>query len=171
MSEKIAKTLGFDPSYFSLGSYKWQLIIILGVAVSGLASYVTTYNALSKINTLSACTESAQLQHELQVKFIVTIVLACIAVVIGIVLSWIFGRNQTPHRLVTFGLTAAGLLGILYALSLRFRKLTDNVQLFISWGSFVAFIILGFLLEKSHGNLYNLKYPFSGDSGAEVDLP
>jgi F0F1-type ATP synthase membrane subunit c/vacuolar-type H+-ATPase subunit K len=144
MSEEESGYLTQAKGYFTLN--QWQLLIVLGVAISGIAAFVTAYDALFKIDSkVAACAESDALKKALQTRFIVVLVLSCVAIVIGIILGIVYRKN--PKRVLTFGLTAFGILGILYAVITKYNKAQISIKLGISWTSFIAFIILGYLCD------------------------
>jgi TRAP-type C4-dicarboxylate transport system permease large subunit len=138
------------------GLSKWQITVILGVALSGFAAYITTYNAVSGIDKQYAeCADTGDLGKKMQVQFIVTMILACIAMVVGIILSWLCESMwNSPHRIITFGITIAGIFGLLYALSIKFSSYTNTFKVGMSWTALVAFILLGFLVD---GNVFSVR--------------
>jgi len=133
-------------SLFTLN--KWQLIVILGIAISGLAAFVNTYNALSGINTLTnTCYNQDVLKRKFNTQFIVTLVLGIVALVVGLLLSWLF-RKSSGLRLATLGLGIAGIFGIIYAISVKFSGANNALKLGVSWTAFVVFILFGFLVAN-----------------------
>jgi len=54
-----------------------------------------------------------------------------------------YGKTQT---VVSTGLILAGILAFLYSIFLKNRNVTNKVKLVLSWGSFLVFVLLGFLL-------------------------
>lgn len=132
-------------NYFDLKN--WQIIVIFGIAISSVASFINTYDYLSGINDkLISCTESDVLQKQLNVQFIVVIVLSCLAFILGVILAGIF-RKDNKKKLVTLSLVASGIAGILYALNIKFQNTTNIIKLSISWASLAAFILIGFFLS------------------------
>ncbi len=72
--------------YFTLNA--WQYLVILGIAVSGLAAFATTYDAITGIDTkMEVCEQTGDLKHQLNIKFIVILVLSCLAVLFGIIMA------------------------------------------------------------------------------------
>lgn len=130
--------------YFDLSI--WQILIIIGIAISLLAAFINTYNAVADLNT--ACVQTEALQKKLNTQFIVMVVLGSIALVVGIILSWLF-RRGTGSRLITLGLTASGIFAIIYGLTIRYANTSNNIKLGISWGALAAFVVLGILMGKS----------------------
>ena len=125
----------------------WQYAVILGIAVSGIAAFVNTYDAISNINkNRQTCTQTDQLKHELNVRFVILIILSCLALLIGLLMAWSFRTSENKHQVLTLGLASGGILGILYAVSTKFQNTTNAVKLGVSWISLAAFIILGFLI-------------------------
>ena len=132
--------------YFSLNS--WQFLVVLGIAISGLAAFVNTYDAWSGINSkIQTCAQSDALQKELNTQFIIIMVISCLAIVLGIILFWLFRNQKNQRRLVTMGITTTGIFGIIYALSIKFQNATNKIKLGISWTSFIGFLILGFFIS------------------------
>lgn len=145
--ESFSKEKKYFQRFFTLNS--WQYLLILAIAISGLAAFINTYDAWSNINSkLIECTESDSLRKELNTQFIIIIVLSCIAIVIGVLLAWFFRRAANQRRILTLGIITAGIFGILYALSIKFRSVTNKFKLGVSWLSFIFFIILGFFLSS-----------------------
>lgn len=135
-------------SRYFYGMNNWQFMVVLGIAISGLASFVNTYDAWSGINSQTqSCTQSSTLQKDLNIQFIVLIVLSCVAIILGILLAWVFRSQQNQRRLVTLGITTAGIFGILYALSIKFQNASNKIKLWTSWVCFAGFLIIGFLIS------------------------
>jgi hypothetical protein len=135
----------------------WQLMIIFGTALSGMASLVNTYDYVSGINNkVQQCNQSADVEALLKTRFIVLLVLSSLAIVLGILFGFIFRNN--PKRLVTFGLGAAGVFGILYAIYswYQYTPIGNATKLGVSWGAFVLFLLLGFLYSQQ--KITGIKY-------------
>lgn len=165
MSTRTAITNRIMPKSFSeettsLGKLftltNWQYVVILGIAISGLAAFVNTYNAISNIDkNLQKCAETDALKKELKTQFIVILVLSILAVILGMLLAWFFRHSDNQRKVLTLGITTTGIFGILYAISMKLRNVTNKIKLGISWVSFVGFIILGFFIS-SEGKLTTL---------------
>jgi VIT1/CCC1 family predicted Fe2+/Mn2+ transporter len=126
----------------------WQFFIVLGIAISGLAAFVNTYNSWSSINTqLEACIQSGPLQDAYRTQFIVLIVLSILAILVGILLT-VFLSNRAEHRMaiLILGMIFTGIFGIIYAATIKLQNFTNGFKLSVSWISFAAFIILGIVL-------------------------
>lgn len=131
-----------------------QLIVAMGIAVSGVAALFTSYDAASRIDReRRTCETSDALKRKLQVRFIVLLILSIVALVIGIVIGIIMRNN--PNKILTIGLMAAGILGILFAIAGRFENSSTGLKVGISWAAFVAFIVVGILMET--GRLGGIK--------------
>lgn len=160
MTEPTASTYAFRlaPGTFTeeLGNVKrlislsgWQYIVILGIAVSGLAAFINTYEAIAGTNdTLKACTESETYKKQINTEFIVLLILSILAILIGAVLAWALRNQGNQRNLITLGIMTVGFFGIIYAISLKFQNVTSKIKLGISWISFLAFIILGFFMSS-----------------------
>lgn len=141
--------------YFNISG--WQLIVIAGIAISGIAAFANTYDAITGVNKdLEQCEESSSIKSKLNAKFIVILVLSCLAVVGGILLAWFFRTQSNQKRLLTLGITSGGVLGILYALSIKFRNTTNLAKLGISWISLLAFLLLGFFISSGGTKVENV---------------
>lgn len=129
-----------------------KYFIVVGLALSGVASFVTTYNSISGINNLDNCAQSEAYKNALQTKFLVTLILSILAIVIGIILMFIFRANAdgNRHSVITMGIILVGIVGIIYSLTLKFKNFGNGTLSVISWGTFVAFIILGILVEQTN---------------------
>ena len=136
-------------NYFSLTT--WQFLVIIGIAVSGIAAFINTYNMWTNINAnWNACANSGALKKELQIQFIVLLVVSIVAILIGILLAALFRHSKNPRRLVTLGIVTAGILGTVYAISMKFQNSSNAVKLGISWFAFLAFIILGIFMSTGY---------------------
>ncbi len=139
---------GHFSRYFSLNW--WQLIVVAGIAISGIAAIANTYDAITGVDKdIEGCENVSNLRKKLEAKFIIIIVLSCLAVVGGIILAWLLRSGTNQRKLLTMGLTTGGILGILYALTIRFRGTSNMVKLGISWVSLLAFVLLGFFINTS----------------------
>lgn len=131
-------------NYLQLG--KTQYAVILGLAVSGVSSIVSTYDYASKLDQKQKkCEESEDLKKALRTRFIVLMILSCLAVVIGVIIGIILRKN--PKKLLTFGITTSGIFGIGYALFSYFQNKTTAITMGASWSIFFIFILLGIILE------------------------
>ena len=132
--------------YLSLDT--WHYLVIIGIAVSGLAAFVSTYDAISGINNaVKICTESNVLKKEIDIKFIVLLVLSCFAVILGLVLAWFFRGQDNQRKLLTLAIMTTGIFGILYALTIKFHNASNTFKLFASWLTFLGFLVLGWFLS------------------------
>ena len=123
----------------------WKYLIILGIGITGLTTYATTYNAIAASKN-EPCPLSEELQKKYQTRFIVTIVLSIVAIILGILLAYFFRTNS--YAFLTLGLTTAGIFGLSYALISKFAQgVSLPVQTGISWGAFIIFVIAGFMID------------------------
>jgi hypothetical protein len=138
-------------NYFKMSA--WQYVVILGIAISGLATFINTYNAFSRINEnlegcIHACPQSLEIYQSLQTQFIIILILSIVAILFGILLFWLLRKAENQRRIITLGIITAGIFGIFYAISIRFNSLATGFKVAISWAAFIAFLILGFLIGK-----------------------
>ena len=148
----LADETGYASKYFNLDI--WHYLIIIGIAVSGLAAFVNTYDAISGINAnMQACSQTDVLQKELNTQFIVLLALSCFAVLLGLILAWFFRKQDNQRRLITLGIITIGIFGILYALTIRFQYTSNTIKLFASWITFLGFLVLGWFLSQRAKNV------------------
>ena len=149
MGDNEIKITSRFKDYFNVGPFGF--VIIIGLIASSLATVDSTYDAVSQINAKAqACMQTPDYASALNIKFIVTMVLSCVALVLGIIVGIVFRKN--PKAILTFGLSGAGLVGILYSLSIKLPTFPGVMKLGISWGSLILFIVLGIIFElKDNG--------------------
>ncbi|MEM3062876.1 MAG: hypothetical protein QW303_04965, partial [Nitrososphaerota archaeon] len=132
----------------------WQYLVILGIAITGLASFINTYNAFSDINIhTEKCYQEEPLNREIHIQFVVVLVLSILSLVLGITLAILLRHAKNQRRIVTLGIITVGIFGIIYSLSLKFYTFSGWTKVGISWASFIAFLVLGFFIsiETSEG--------------------
>lgn len=146
-------------------SSPWKYFVVVGLALSGVASFATTYNSISGINNLDNCAQTEAYKNALQTKFLVTLILSILAIVIGIILMFLFRANAAGnrHSVITMGIILVGIVGIIYSLTLKFKNFGNSTLAVISWGTFIAFIILGILIEQSNQTAIILTGPVSNE--------
>ncbi|XWV24782.1 hypothetical protein QJ856_gp1001 [Tupanvirus deep ocean] len=161
--ETLEKEVGYAKSYFNLSV--WQYLIIIGIAVSGLAAFINTYDAITNINSnLKACSQRDELQKELNTQFIVLMVLSSFAIVFGAILAWFLRKSANRRLLLTWGIITTGIFGILYGLAVRFQNVSNNIKLFASWITFIGFLVMGwFLSMKSDQGKLKIQKPIDWD--------
>lgn len=167
-----AKWLGFQnelsiaKNYFA-GFTTWQVIAIMGIAISGLMTFVNTFDAITKINQkVQTCTQSADIKKAYNDQFITLIVISCLAIVVGIIVAWLLRGSVTPRKVITMGIIFSGVFGILYAVSIKLQNSTMNSVLKAggSWVIFVGFLIWGYLMgrqkdAKLESAVKSIKFP------------
>ena len=133
--------------YFTLDT--WHYLIVIGIAVSGLAAFVNTYNAISGINDdVISCANSSQLSNDLTIQMIIMLVVSFLAIGLGVLLALLFRKNQNQRRLLTLGIISIGVLGIIYSASIKLQSLSNQIKLWTSWITFFIFLALGWFLSK-----------------------
>ena len=138
--------------YFS-GMTSWQILVIFGIAISGLATFVNTYDAASGINAqIQTCMQTGTLQQQLNTEFIVLIVLSCVAIVLGIILAWFMRNAVNSRRVMTLGVIIAGICGILYAISIKLSSSTMSsvLKAGLSWTVFIGFLVAGYFISSKN---------------------
>lgn len=120
--------------------------IASAIAVSGVATFVTTYNAASGINELELpCVEDSELKEKLKVRSYVYLALGGTAIVIGIIIGFITKKNDCkPGLSLSIGFGLAGLLFLLGGLNnVMETHVHKYLPLGLSWGLFVALVAFG----------------------------
>lgn len=127
----------------------WQYLVILAIALSGLAAFVNTYNIITGIDkNLKACATTDPLRSELRLQFIIMIILSVLAVVFGIVMAFMLRHGENQRRILTMGIIFVGIFGIIYATSIRLSSsnMSNVLKVGISWTTFFAFLIIGYFM-------------------------
>ena len=136
----------------------WQYIVILGIALSGVTAFVNTYNTWSQINAkLEACENSKDMKKQLHIQFMIILVLSILALILGILLAWYFRTKTNQRQILTIGIMTTGIFGILYAISMKLRNLSNGIQLGISWIAFVGFLFLGYYISSVSNNSSSIR--------------
>jgi len=127
-----------------------QYGIVIATAIMGLATLLTTYDAITKVNEsyLECEEDNPQLQKALQDKFITVLVIAIVAIVTGIGIKYMLQKN-----IIALGLVTAGILGITYALTLKLQYLSDTAKVSFSWISFLILIVVGVLYDRNYASV------------------
>lgn len=144
-----------------MGGTTTSIIIVLGFAISGLAAFVSTYDAIFGIRReMQRCQDSSALRNKLNVQFIVLTVLAILLIVAGIALA-VYTKSRKPapsaqgelpgksSMYLTVALVTFGIVGLLYALMVKFRGMAGFFKLGISWIAFICFLVLVFMVYKA----------------------
>jgi NADH:ubiquinone oxidoreductase subunit 3 (subunit A) len=144
----VSEELTYLKQYLALD---WtQYIIILGIAASGVAAFVSTYDAITDINkNMKACLNTDPLKKERNIQFAIILVVAVLAIIIGIIMSVFFRKQENQHRVLSLGVITTGILGLLYAISMQFQSASNTIKLVSSWAVFIVFIMIALV--------YNLK--------------
>jgi F0F1-type ATP synthase membrane subunit c/vacuolar-type H+-ATPase subunit K len=124
-----------------------QYGIVIGTAIAGLSTLLTTYDAITKINVsyLECEQNNPDLQKSINSKFITVLVIAITAIVIGIIIKYLLHKN-----IIASGFILAGILGIAYAIAMKLQYLSDTAKVTTSWIAFIALIIVGVLYDRSY---------------------
>jgi membrane-bound ClpP family serine protease len=121
--------------------------IVIGTAIFGLATLLTTYDSITKINEgyLECEENNPDLQRAQQNKFITVLTIAIVAVVMGIIIKYLLNKN-----IIAMGFITAGVLGITYAIALKLQYLSSTVKVSVSWVTFIILIIAGVLYDRGY---------------------
>uniref|UniRef100_A0A6C0LU59 Uncharacterized protein n=1 Tax=viral metagenome TaxID=1070528 RepID=A0A6C0LU59_9ZZZZ len=123
-------------------------LMIFGAAASCVALYSNLYDITSKIeDKTNECYESDELKSALRTKFIVTLVLSCLTVVVGIGLAIYFKKQEQEKPMLIGSVILAGILGILYSIYLRYNKVTRSFKTIILVIALIIFTALGIMLK------------------------
>lgn len=143
-----------------------QFIVVIGIAVSGIAAFINTYDAIAGIRKLTpTIEETPELRKALKTRFLVFLSISAILIVIGVILAFVT-HGSGRGKVISYGLMTAGVLGFIFTLNDRFKGYSIAAKLAVSWISLIVFIALGFYLSKgvptiSLGSFgqYNLSNP------------
>lgn len=123
---------------------KFQYVAMLGMGISGMASLLNIYDAISKISEKSDKSVTQEMKDLLRVKFIVILVISIVAIIVGILIGYFLRTGRT----FGFGLSVGGLFGILYAGSMQLSDLSNTAKITGSLSMFVTFILVGVLADR-----------------------
>lgn len=130
---------------------KLQYFAVLGIAISGLAAFINTYNAISNINdNMMKCATTSDLGKELTTQFIIMLIISIIILIIGIIFMYVFRDSSGFMKIIALSTITLGVFGIIYSASIKLQSLTNTVKLWISWLVFIGFIIFGLLVRNKH---------------------
>jgi ABC-type sugar transport system permease subunit len=149
MSEQTKDYLNMSPKEYIkqtkdyLNMSPKEYLLILGIAISGIAALINTYNAASNI-IATECQATTGYQTAIQNKLIVILVISCLVIVVGIILS-ITLKEKRKYRGIFLSLISMGLFGILYALTIKFQNAANVIKVGISWGALIGLVALKLL--------------------------
>lgn len=127
-----------------------QFFIIIAIAVSGMATFVNTYDAIAGINKMTPTIEkSPELQKAEKTRFYVFLCISLILFFIGAIMAYIMNKNQNQRKIISYGLMTAGLLGFVFTLTDRFRGYSIGAKLAVSWIALIVFIVIALFITKS----------------------
>jgi len=150
--EELSKVKPLMDSYFKLDGA--QYAIIIGVALSSMMSFIQVYNAISKINVQEEQDLKDETKKAIQTRFIVMIVLSCLAIAVGMGMGFYF-KDSNQYQLITFSLIATGIASIIYALIDNYEKSSWMIytKMGLSLTSLLGFVILGYLYQTENKTL------------------
>lgn len=136
----------------------WQMFMILGLSISGLAAITYTIEAILNIqDQINECLDTDPYKSSRNTEFWIILVLSVIVVIIGSALAWYFRAKDNQHRLIVLSLIVFGVLGILYSISIKINKWSDIIKLSIAWIVFIVFILISWYLNtKSNVKIQNI---------------
>lgn len=153
-----SQELATAAKYFSMSP--WQFLVILGIGVSGLLAFVNTYNAIFGVNKdLQACKQTGDLAKKLHVEFAILIIISILAIIFGLILSWLLRNSAKSYRTITWGIIIAGVFGIIYAISIKLSGtgLSNVIGVGLSWTVFIGFLIAGYLMSQKKPEIVTIK--------------
>lgn len=136
-----------------------QIIIILGILIFGMATFINTYNYATSITTdIGNALNTSTIQRELWVQFGWTLGFSILMLVIAAIIFYISKsmKSNKPKTLVV-GFSTLGIFGIIYAFLVRFQYTAtvnitwESLKMYVSWALFILFIILGTVLAAAGG--------------------
>lgn len=163
-SKKIVTEINVDgdvdkDSYFKLDGA--QYAIIIGIALSAMMSFAQIYNAISKINDQEKNDLREETKAALQTRFVVMIVMACLAIAAGIGLG-IYFREGNEYQMLAFSLVFGGVASGIYALVDKYdgEEWMTYTKMGLSLSSLFGFVLLGYLYQTGNSTVmsYIKKY-------------
>jgi len=163
-SKKIVTEIEIDgdigkESYFKLDGA--QYAIIIGIALSAMMSFVQIYNAISKINDQEKNDLREETKAALQTRFVVMIVMACLAIAAGIGLG-IYFKEGNEYQMLAFSLVFGGVASGIYALVDKYdgEQWMTYTKMGLSLTSLFGFVLLGYLYQTGNSTVmsYIKKY-------------
>lgn len=117
-----------------------QILAILGLGISAYAAFVAIYNSASGIqNDIAAAeTSNTNFARKRSTQFIVMIIISCIAIVLGLIISYVLRKSS--WIILPLALSLMGVLALVYSIGI---KTSDKVQLGLSITLFIIFLIFG----------------------------
>ena len=128
-----------------------SFIIILGIAISGLAAAVYTYEAITNISEEYVnCANSDSLKTKLNWEFGILLTCSILAIILAIVMFIFLRKSRGGHRILVLSVLTLGIFGTVYSLSIPFQSAVNSAKLFLSWGLLLFFIGCGFFMSYIH---------------------
>ena len=130
---------------------KIQFFVVLGIAISGLAAFINTYNAISGINeNMINCAQTDELNSELTLQFIIMLTISIIIIIVGVIFMILFRDDSGLLKIIALSTVTIGIFGIIYAISIQLQKFTNAFKIGFSWLIFIIFIILAIVFRNKH---------------------
>lgn len=151
MSEKtLVNNLG-ENHY--LGNYLrldwWNYLIMVGIAASGIAAFVNTYDLLVGMdNEIAHCQNNDLLQSKLHIRWVVLLLFSVLLMLAGILLAWTFKTEINQRKFLIVSLILTGILGTIYAIIVKFKNVTGGFKMVTSWIVFLVFLVYGWYLSR-----------------------
>lgn len=140
------ENIGLEKEYLrkQLGLSKFQLVCALGLAITGVASIITLYQAIFDINKLSmSCSSQDDVQKEINIKFWVLLILGILLITFAFIMMIVLRKSDRQYGLVTVAILIGGIIAIVYGLSIKFQKASNWTKFSINIVSFAIFVGLG----------------------------
>jgi hypothetical protein len=119
-------------------------IVLLGIAITGLAALVNTYEAIAGINS----DINTVVGDKLNTEFIILLIISLLAFCVGIILFIVLKKKNIKISLFPMALIAFGIIGFVYSLSIKFQYATYFAKLTVSWVAFIIFLLIGIYMTK-----------------------
>ena len=127
-----------------------QILAFVGLGITAYAAFVAIYNSATGISKENAVTESADptLIAKRNTQFIVMIIISCLAIVLGLIVSYVI--RTSSWIIIPLAVALMGVLGLIYSIGI---KSNEKVQMGLSITLFIIFLIYGIYVgvtDKKH---------------------
>jgi len=118
-----------------------EAAIIVGIAVSGMASLINIYDAISGFDKKGQdCKESDDYKKASKIRFAILLTISILTIGLGMYLM----TKKDHNKIIPLGVLTAGVFGFLYALSTGIKGAQTFMKTRMSLGAFAFFLVVGF---------------------------